>query len=148
VPPAPRFSPKLAWCIKWLALVGDPAYFDDMGGYAAGMRAGREDLLRRLQAAVPETQRVLPGADGTMPVNVLWGADDPQGTARGNTVRSLLTGWTAYNTRLIDLHTQDASRPTGVSAGSMQDFVGKQVEFTDNYAELNARSTVSRARVL
>jgi len=148
VPPAPRFSPKLAWCIKWLALVGDPANFDGMGEYAAGMRAGREDLLRRLQAAVPETQRVLPGADGTMPVNVLWGADDPQGTARGNTVRSLLTGWTAYNTRLIDLHTQDASRPTGVSAGSMQDFVGKQVEFTDNYAELNARSTVSRARVL
>jgi hypothetical protein len=148
VRPAPRFSPKLAWCIKWLALVGDPAYFDGMGDYAAGMSAGRDDLLRRLQAAVSEAQRVLPGADGIMPANVLWGADDPQGTARGNTVRSLLTGWTAYNTRLIQGHTQDASRPTGVSAGGMQDFVGKQVEFTDNYAELNARSTVSRVRVL
>lgn len=148
VPPAPRFSPKLAWCIKWLALVGAPAYFDGMEGYADGMRAGREDLLRRLQAAVPEAQRVLPGVDGTMPANVLWGADDPQGTARGNTVRSLLTGWTAYNTRLIQDHTQDASRPIGVSAGGMRDFVGKQVEFTDNYAELNARSTVSRVRVL
>ena len=147
VRPAPRYSPRLAWFIKWLALAGDPTYFDGMGEYAAGMRAGREDLLRRLQAAVPEAERVLPQAIGTMPAKVVWGADDPQGTARGDTVRSLLTGWTAYNVRLVARHNPAATRPNGVSATGMQDFMGKQVEFEGNYAELNAPSTVSRVRV-